>query len=373
MQYLRLPTLSSLAFRLALTNFLMNLAGETSAVLLPLYSKDKGASNLQVGLIVAAYGSAYFLSSLIFGRLSDIHGRVKFIRIGLGFSAIAYFLQIMAASPMVLLATRALVGLCLGITAAAMTAFTFEHQKEIARFSSFGALGVFFGAIIAAALANYYALFIVSSIASVAAFSITISLKEAQMSPTARSLSPMPILKSNFRIYFGFFIRQLGGFAIWSIFPLYLSSIGASKFWIAVMDAINTGGQFIAIRIVQKYEPTKIFRIGFIISILVFIIYGLANNYLQLIPVQIVLAIAYSCLYMGAFNYLLIHNAERGTASGLLYSSSFLANGLGPYLGGSISQIWGYSAVMYLGAALTSIGLIASKGLSSRGKQLVNR
>jgi len=73
-------------------------------------------------------------------------------------------------------------------------------------------------------------------------------------------------------------------------------------------------------------------------------------------------------LFVGSLNYLLKRNAERGTASGLLYSSSFMANGVGPYLGGVVSQNWGYAAVMFMAAILTSTGILAARGLAGKEK-----
>jgi len=105
------------------------------------------------------------------------------------------------------------------------------------------------------------------------------------------------------------------------------------------------------------------FTIGLVLSTLVFAIYGIANHYLQLIPVQMVLAVAWSCLYVGALIFLMKQNVERGTAVGMLYSTTQLSAGVGPLLGGAISQVWGFPTVMYVASALSFGGLLAFRGV----------
>jgi predicted MFS family arabinose efflux permease len=105
---------------------------------------------------------------------------------------------------------------------------------------------------------------------------------------------------------------------------------------------------------------------GLVCSVLVFAIYGIATHYLQLIPVQIVLAIAWSGLFVGALHYLLAENVERGTAVGMLYSTTSLAGGIGPFLGGAISEVWGFSTLMFASSGISFIGLLASRGLGSK-------
>jgi MFS family permease len=125
------------------------------------------------------------------------------------------------------------------------------------------------------------------------------------------------------------------------------------------------GGQFIAMRLIQRFNPARIFTIGLVTSVLVFAVYGVATHYLQLIPVQILLAVAWSGLFVGALNFLMAKNVERGTAAGMLYATSSLSGGIGPFLGGAISQVWGFPTLMYVSSGLSFAGLLASRGLKT--------
>jgi MFS family permease len=139
--------------------------------------------------------------------------------------------------------------------------------------------------------------------------------------------------------------------------------------WIAIMDGINMGGQFVAMQLIKRFNPARIFIIGLLSSVLVFAVYGAATNYLQLIPVQIVLALAWSGLFVGALNFLLAKNVERGTAVGMLYSSMSLSGGIGPFLGGAISQVWGFPTLMFASSGISFVGLLASRGLGSKANK----
>ncbi len=301
----------------------------------------------------------------MFGRQSDIHGRLVFIRYGLGLSALAYLSQMVVSNPVALMAARGFVGFSLGVITAATFAYTYDNQKQIGRFASYGSLGWLFGALAAAALRDYEALFLVSAISSILACLLSLTFKEAPGNQIRIVASLIPLLKANRKVYLLFSIRQLAGFAIWAIFPLFLADIGASKLWIAIFDAINVAVQFIGMQLVERFSPAKLLRAGLLMSTLIFALYGVANNYLQIIPIQILLGIAWSCLFIGALSYLLRNNVERGTVSGLLYSTTYLSASLGPILGGAVSEVWGFGTVMYVASAITFGCFLSSKGLNA--------
>ena len=118
----------------------------------------------------------------------------------------------------------------------------------------------------------------------------------------------------------------------------------------------------------EKFNPARMFQVGLVLSAGVFIAYGLANRYWQLIPIQMVLALAYSSMFVGALSYLLRRHPEYGTTSGLMNSANAISSGLGPFLGGAVSEAWGYASLMYVGAAITLVGFLTTRGLKA-GKE----
>jgi MFS family permease len=357
------PSWVSIPLCLAAINLLSNYAVETSNVFIALYAQEKGASNLQVGFIAAASGIAFLISSFLFGRLSDIHGRMNYIRVGLGLTAVAYLTQLLAQTPMTLLAARAFIGFGLGINSSVIMAYTYENQRQIGSFISYGALGWLIGAVTALILKNYASLFIVSAVMAFFAFLISFLLKEKAAERMKVAMFPVALIKADYKLYLAFFLRQLGGNAIWTIWPLYQAGIGATKLWIALVEVTNMLGQIVFMRLIERFNPARMFQAGLLISAGIFIAYGLANQYWQLIPIQLVLAFAYSSMFVGALSYLLRRHPEYGTTSGLMNSVNALSGMFGPFIGGSVSQVWSYATLMYVGAGITLLGSLTARGL----------
>jgi MFS family permease len=366
MRRFSLPVWVSLPLCLASINLLSNCAVETSNVFIALYAKSLGSSNLQVGFIAAASGIAFLVSSLLFGRLSDAYGRMAFIRLGLGLTAVSYLSQILAHSPLTLLLARGFIGFGIGINASVLMAYTYENQKQIGSFISFGALGWLIGAVTAAIVKNYTALFIISASVALIAFFISFLLVEKAIDRIRVAIFPVSLVKADYKIYLSFFLRQLGGNAIWTIWPLYQAGIGATKTWIAIVEVTNMIGQIIFTRLVEKFNPARMFQVGLIMSAGIFAAYGLANRYWQLVPIQLVLSFAYSAMFVGALSYLLRHHPEYGTTSGLMNSANAVSGVFGPFLGGAVSEAWGYPALMYVGAGITLLGFLTSRGIRGR-------
>ena len=373
MKYLSRISAVPLPIRLAAISFLFSLSVQSSSIFQSLYADDLGASKFQVGLIGSSYGIAYFVSSFIFGRQSDRRGRLTFVRLGLALGAAAYALQIAAIDPGTLLAIRAGVGFCLGISSAAIMAYVYEAEGQVGRFAAYGSLGWLFGclaAAVAAAItgatessATYYALFAVSSAASAVAFLLSFSLKEEKGKRLSVPFFPLSLIRDNGRVYIPFFLRCLGSSAVWAIFPLFLVSIGASKLWVALLDAINMGLQFVFMRYVERFKSGVVLAVGLVSSVIVFASYGFATHYLQLIPVEILLAVSWSCLWVGSLSFLMGRGVERGTAAGLLYSMTYLSAGFGPLIGGFVSDTWSFKALMFVASGVTFLGLILSRVL----------
>ncbi len=368
MRHFTPPPWLSIPLCLASINLLSNMGYETSNVFIALYAQEKGSSDLEVGFIAAASGISFLLSSLLFGRLSDVHGRMNYIRIGLGLTPLAYLSQLFANSPMTLLAARSFVGFAIGINTSVIMAYTYENQKQIGSFISYGALGWLIGAVIASIVNNYTALFILSAAAAFGGFIISFLLEEKPTSHMRVAMFPATLIKADYKIYLAFFLRQLGANAIWAIWPLYQTGIGATKLWIALVEVTNMVGQIVFMRLMEKFNPARMFQTGLLVSAGVFIAYGLANRYWQLIPIQLVLAFAYSSMFVGALSYLLRRRPEYGTIAGLMNSTNALSSVFGPFIGGGVSQAWDYATLMYVGAGITLLGSLTARGLQAKEK-----
>lgn len=343
-----------------LINFFLYCAIMSSHMFIPLFSTELGASSFQVGLVGAAFGFAYLLSSLFFGWKSDLLGRLIFIRFGLAASSITFLAQTLSFSLVTLFVIRALVGFSLGISTAALTAFMYDSKGDMGKFSSYGSLGWIGGAAAAALLTAYNTLFTFSALLSFAAFLVSLSMRE-KISPASKIIpQPITVVRRNRGILFAFFLRHLGATATWIILPLFFATLGASKTWIGLLWIINFAFQFIAMRFVERFSDKAVFLIGQGLSIVVFLGYAVSSYYLQAIPLQVILGFSWAFLYVGSLLIVLRSGEEKGTASGVFFSAINLSGAIGPLLGGVISQFFGYRAVMFFAATITLVGLLPS-------------
>lgn len=355
---------------------------EASIVFIPLYAQDLGASYFEVGVVGLSYGMAYFLASFFFGWQSDKSGRVNLIKIGLGIGSVAFFLQVLANNLPYLMLVRAFCGFSLGVSSAAMIAYAFETEGVVGKFTSYGALGLVVGSAVAAiikpivetlsellpegllvssALAaiitEYNLLFTMSALMCFVAFILSLFLIEQPRVKKALIAHPGQVLMRDWKIFLPFFLRQIGARGIWIIMPLFLADLGASKSWIGILWMINFGAQFITMRFTERFKESKLFISGIILSGVVFLGYFAAANYLQVIPIQVLLGISWSAFYVGALVLLMRKGEERGTSSGILFSITSLCEGLGPFLGGALVQLIGFKFTMIYAAVMSFAGL----------------
>ena len=141
--------------RLGYNYLFLGFSMQISGIFLPIFAGKIGASKLEIGIIGGSFGFAYLFSSVFSGRLSDIKGRVLFIRLGLGLATVSYAAQLLAGTPFFLTLVRALLGLCIAMSDAAVMAFNFEVGGRTSRFTSLGALGWLAGGVLAIFVQDY--------------------------------------------------------------------------------------------------------------------------------------------------------------------------------------------------------------------------
>ena len=342
-----------------------------SAIFMPNYSQALGANSFEVGVIGTAYGIAIFISSYLFGRASDMRDRKGFVLLGLILSAIAYAMQIFAFDATSLMLIRAFVGFTMGIFTPPLIAYTYDAGEKLGSLAAFGSLGWAFGSLLAGIAAGagevylpenllmpYWLVFALSTIFFIASFFIALTLPRVKTTSIEVPLFPLNLIKRNYHIYLPNLLRHLGAFAIWIIFPLYLAQLGAGKLWIGIIYFANAFAQFFIMRRLNYSSPARLVDLGLVLSMVVFFSYTLATGYVAVLPIQIFLALSYSLLYVGSLRYLAENNPETATSVGLLGSFISISMAAGPFLGGAISQAYGYHATMYFASALTGIALL---------------
>jgi DHA1 family quinolone resistance protein-like MFS transporter len=338
-------------------------AGLFSSILfVPLFANELGASSTMIGLIVAAYSASVFISSYIFGRLADVHGRRLFLRAGLLLSGLAFVIQFFAFDSASLLLVRVLVGFCAGIFPAALLAYAYESNVKINRFLSFGSAGWGFGTVIGGVMATYFTLkspFLVSAILFFCTFVISLKIKFAKDVRLSVPFFPKAVIKKNLAVYLAVLVRHTGACAIWVIFPIFIYNMGGNFFWMGVVYAINSFTQFI-VMMRLKGRSTVLIQWGLALSIVTFLSFTFCKNIWVLMPTQVFLGCSWALIYVGSVKFIMARNVERATATGMLDSTTSMSAILGSLIGGFTVDLTGgnYLAPMYLAAGMGVISLV---------------
>jgi DHA1 family quinolone resistance protein-like MFS transporter len=341
-----------------------------SILFIPNLVVDLGADNAMVGVIGAVYALALFVSSYIFGRESDVHDRRIFIKIGLGLSIFTFLLQVFSdpyfpiavlSHPWLLAIVRFLAGFTAAMAPAALTAYVYDTKGQMSKFSAYGSLGAGLGSVLGGLIAVYWGIFALSSICFVVAFLVSLSLPRSNNVCLKVSFFPVAVMKRNWYVYVSFFLRNFGANAIWAIYPLYVAGLGGDKFWTGVIYTTNWVAQFVIMLVLGRFSSRKLLGAGLLLSATAFVAFTFAQDFYQLIPMQLLLASAWSTLYVGALVFLMERNVEKATCTGVLNSASNLSVVFGSLVGGFVSQFFGYPATMYTGSVVTLLGYIIFK------------
>jgi DHA1 family quinolone resistance protein-like MFS transporter len=324
---------------------------------------ELGIDDNGIAYVAALFAATTFFSNYLFGRSSDYYGRRIFLWFGLSISAIALLIQILMYDFWSYMLFRMLVGICMGIYPAALIAYVHEARKKMGHFSSYGALGWLSGMVIAGIIAQYLFLrsvFIFSSLMFVIAFIISLKLPPLKHTPISVPLFPKKILKKNLAVYFSIMIRHSGANLMWVFWPLYLQSLGADFLWIGIITAINASSQAIVMYfIVDKIDCKKSVFAGLLLSGITFFSFALAQDYIQLLPTQILLGASFAFMYVGALIYLNNFNIERGTATGLLGSILNVSSIIGSIFAIFLIAIFGdYRWIIICAAIMAFISVI---------------
>jgi MFS family permease len=345
--------------RLNVIQLFINSSIMMSNLFIPIFASELHATGSQIGIIGACYGLMLFISTYIFSRAADTYPPKTLLYIGFVSSSITFFIQMFAYDPVSLAILRALAGFSAGIYPAVLLLYVYNLKRSIGKFSSFMPLGWALGNLIAGVIAVYSEIFTIASLLFACSFLITLTLPAARAGTKKKTdFFSVELLKKNWNIYFPFFMRQIGANGVWLIFPLYLASLHANKFWIGIIYMLNPALQFFIMRRLDRYDNKFLVHAGDFLSAAAFIVLIPLTIFYQAIPGLALIAFSYSFLYVGSMNELINNNEEKGAAAGLLNSSIAFASIIGSFMGGLVYQYYGFRAVMATGALFAIIGYL---------------
>jgi MFS family permease len=197
------------------------------------------------------------------------------------------------------------------------------------------------------------------------AFLVALILEPIKFKTIKVPFLPLKILKKNKSVYLSVLIRHSGAYIIWTFWPLYLISIGANLFWVAIIEVVNYFTQFVVMyAVTDKFKETMLLKLGFLFSAITFFSFSLVKNFWQILPIQVLLGTSWAFMYVGALRYLTERNEEKATVSGILDSILSLSAIIGPVLATIILSFSDYRFSMYVATliALASFSTFKSFG-----------
>lgn len=340
---------------------------------LPLYGKHFGASDIQIGFLVAVFSLMQFFFAPVWGRISDRIGRKPVLLIGLLGTITGYILMGLAQTIVLLFVARFISGIA-GANISAAQAYLADISTPENRAKAMGLLGAAFGLGFvfgpalggwAGAVFNYAApMYIAAALASVNAIFVFFCLPESLKLSTsaARREKIFPHLFDHvqrtvyLRAICGYFLVIIGFSMMTMIFALLLLTrfdldvlhTGYILGGIGILGVIIQGG--LIGRLTRRFGEARLAFAGALI--MAFGLGGLAlcRNITELLIASAATGIGNSLL-MPTLSSIVSRSAApewQGRALGVMQSCSSLARCIGPLLAGGISlltQGWGAYAL----------------------------
>lgn len=356
-------------------NFLTNAAASAAGLFIPLYAIQIGASLDEVGFIVGAYNAFIVFASILYGRAADVRGVRRILRAGLLLSAVACLTQPFAANPGLLLASRSLLGFCVGMYPAALLAYAKTADSLMGKFSSWGSLGWALGNGLAGVVGQiapgvFWQVFALASGAWFLSFFLATAAPAEAAGGIRVPLFPRKVLRRNVPVYAMMFIRHTGANMVWGIYPIYLAVVlHLNVLEIGLINAFNPFVQFVVMQRIDRYGSRTLIVAGLLGSFATFVLFLLAKDFWSMFLTQIVLGFSWATMYVGSLKFITEENAEIATAGGWFNSVTSLSSIVGPILGGFVATA-GYDLTFdaAAGCALAALAVFLVTARPSRGR-----
>ena len=360
-----------------LVQFISSLSMLSMFTYVPYWAFLNGFSNLEIALITVYYGISIFFTNLIVGRLSDLVGvRKPFILIGLIITSVSVLSLGLQLNFVEFSIARIITGIGYGIYIPTLTALVTDKNLKLGKFSGVGTAAWAVGVVISGALGIFWVpgIFVFSSLVVLGSFFIAFLIKEEKTDTKKYELSSMAVFWERKRYFLSFIVRHSLASAVWALWPIYLASLGADEFSIALIQVLNpVTSSFIMGRITDKIDSKLMFNIGLLFSGLAFFAYLIAPNWYFILPAQIILGISWGFIYVGVLRYAIeSSDFDRSTVSGWINSIQSISVIIGSafsfvilFLGGTVLDLIIYAGI---GAIIMFVFnfLIDYKGIKMR-------
>lgn len=336
---------------------------------LPMFIKQMGGNESQVGLAVGAFMLSAVIFRPIVGGLLDRFGRRPFIVWGLLLFTLAMYMYDWVGGILVLMGLRILHGMSWAVsTTAVFTAVTdiipsARRGEGMGWFSTAMTLAMAVGPLFAVWITkslSYHALFLIATGLSAAALFLTMGAKMPfRPQPGARRIelfekSVLPITASVF-----FLTVAYGG--ITAFVPLFADSIkvNSGAFFLAYAATLALSRP-ISGKLSDRYGETFIIVPGLVITIFAMLALGFSNDLFGVLVSAVLYGIGFGSAQpaLQAATIRLARPDRKGVANASLLTATDLGIGLGAIMLGWASQYMSYQALFTLSAVSVTISLL---------------
>lgn len=351
---------------------------------LPVFAKELGAGNIQVGMIAGIYSLMNFLFAPLLGGLSDRHGRRPIILISVTITALSYLLFGFTHSIALLFISRMLSGIGsanLSVAQAYISDSTAPNQRARSMGligAAFG-LGFIFGPLVGGVVKSSFGMGAVGLLASsLSALNLLLaylllpeSIKEKNKERKLQLFSFTELFRvlqretisglffMNFIYITAFSMMQITAVILWKeAYGLDEKHIGYMFAFIGVTSAVIQGG--LIGPLTRRFGESRLLTFGLTGMTIGLITIPLAPGgpwfYIVQGTSMFLLAVGSGCATPSAGSLLskLAHENEQGKVLGLNMSFSSLARVIGPVLGGICYDI--HHALPFISAGILMLG-----------------
>lgn len=371
-------------------------------IIIPLlysYGKKFGISNIESGVLFAAFSVAQFIATPIIGRLSDQYGRKPMLVYSTIGTAISFLLFAIAQNPLMLYVARILDGVSGGnISVAQAVISDLTTPKERAKW--FGMLGASFGFgfVFGPAIGGFLSLYnerapfwlamIVSLICAVLVqFMLKESVDKKHVKPqslvSAFNLKKLVqalfepfvglVLSASFLASLAFMIFVLG-FQSYTADVLLLPPSQISLLFVVfgVIGLIMQG--FVVGKVARRMSDVNLLFMGVTITAIGFALMGASNTFLSFVGASAVVAVGNAFLQPMISSLLSKHTKkeDQGGIMGINQAYVSLASIAGPIVGGYLTTVTDHAAFFGASGALVLTLLLTFVISREHGKHVVD-
>jgi PPP family 3-phenylpropionic acid transporter len=171
--------------------------------------------------------------------------------------------------------------------------------------------------------------------------------------------------KRNVRFFIlAMFVSETANQMAYMFLSVYAKQLGAHNAQVGCLWAAATGAEiftmFLMPRIIRRAGLKKILFFGTFFVLFRWAPFAFMNSWWQLLPFQLVHIITLTFVYVGAVIFMDMESSPKIRFTAQAFYSTFVLNGsniLGSYMGGEISQYFGYPALFLISGAL---GVVSS-------------